>query len=152
MIDKHLKVVATPREYEVFSFWYSLTQEGKPKARKESCKNFGISHVRLAQIVLKVKRKIQQERDLMKQVESGDLDSVEIKNMKLSVRCHNCLRNDNIYTLKDLKYVAEHDSPYYLLKMPNFGRKSLRELLSEVDRISFNTNYDTSYLLPYRGL
>lgn len=55
--------------------------------------------------------------------ESSDYD-VKIIDLPFSVRVLNCLRSADIETLGDLLRV----SPTSLLKLRNFGRKSLREL------------------------
>lgn len=48
----------------------------------------------------------------------------KIDELDLSVRSHNCLKNENIIYIGDLVTKSEYD----LLKTPNFGRKSLQEI------------------------
>jgi DNA-directed RNA polymerase alpha subunit len=50
--------------------------------------------------------------------------SLMVGNLELSVRSANCLRNEYIVTLGDLVQRSEWE----LLRMPNFGRKSLNEI------------------------
>ncbi|MBI4468259.1 MAG: DNA-directed RNA polymerase subunit alpha, partial [Acidobacteria bacterium] len=47
-----------------------------------------------------------------------------IDDLELSVRAYNCLKNANIHTIRDLVQRTEAD----MLKMKNFGRKSLNEV------------------------
>lgn len=48
----------------------------------------------------------------------------KLENIDLSVRCHNCLKNENIIYVGDLVTKTEES----LLNTPNFGRKSLEDL------------------------
>lgn len=50
--------------------------------------------------------------------------SRSIDDLELSVRAYNCLKNANIHTIRDLVQRSEND----MLKMKNFGRKSLNEV------------------------
>lgn len=56
-------------------------------------------------------------------VDNQDL-STKIIDLDLTVRTTNCFVAENIKTLGDLVKCGYHD----LLKMPNFGRKSLKEV------------------------
>jgi len=47
-----------------------------------------------------------------------------VSDLELSVRSHNCLKNDNIQYIGDLVVMSESQ----MLKTPNFGRKSLNEI------------------------
>ena len=47
-----------------------------------------------------------------------------IDELELSVRCANCLKNDNIVYIGDLVQKSEQE----MLRTPNFGRKSLNEI------------------------
>lgn len=47
-----------------------------------------------------------------------------VEDLELSVRSHNCLKNDNITYIGDLVIKTEGE----MLKTPNFGRKSLNEI------------------------
>lgn len=48
----------------------------------------------------------------------------KVDELEISVRAHNCLRNDNIVYIGDLVTKTEAE----MLKTPNFGRKSLNEI------------------------
>lgn len=48
----------------------------------------------------------------------------KVDDLELSVRSHNCLKNDNITYIGDLVVKTEAE----MLKTPNFGRKSLNEI------------------------
>ena len=48
----------------------------------------------------------------------------KVDELELSVRSHNCLKNDNITYIGDLVQRTESD----MLRTPNFGRKSLNEI------------------------
>lgn len=48
----------------------------------------------------------------------------KVDELELSVRSHNCLKNDNIVYIGDLVIKTEAE----MLKTPNFGRKSLNEI------------------------
>ncbi|RZI47234.1 DNA-directed RNA polymerase subunit alpha [Rickettsiales endosymbiont of Peranema trichophorum] len=48
----------------------------------------------------------------------------KVEDLELSVRSHNCLRNDNIRYIGDLVIKTESE----MLRTPNFGRKSLNEI------------------------
>ncbi len=48
----------------------------------------------------------------------------KVDELELSVRSHNCLKNDNIIYIGDLVIRSEAE----MLKTPNFGRKSLNEI------------------------
>lgn len=55
---------------------------------------------------------------------SAELLNRSIEEIELSVRAFNCLKNANIATIRDLVKKTESD----MLKMKNFGRKSLNEV------------------------
>lgn len=50
--------------------------------------------------------------------------SIPIEDLEISVRAYNCLKSNNIKTLGDIVSYTEQD----LLKLKNFGKKSLKEL------------------------
>src|SRR5207248_11461657 len=52
-----------------------------------------------------------------------------IEELDLGVRAYNCLKNANIYTLRDLVSKTESD----LLKTKHFGRKSLQQVKHVLD-------------------
>ena len=51
-------------------------------------------------------------------------EDTPITELELSVRAENCLKNEGIKTIGELSMKSDSD----LLCVPNFGRKSLREL------------------------
>lgn len=60
----------------------------------------------------------------------GDVREWNIEYLELTVREHNCFKNDGIRTLGDLLFHTEE----YLLSIPNFGKVSLnhiKDLLAE---------------------
>jgi DNA-directed RNA polymerase subunit alpha len=60
---------------------------------------------------------------LLKEVLAKSIDELE-----LTVRSHNCLSAENIKTIGQLMSITEYD----LLKFPNLGRKSLKEIKEEL--------------------
>jgi len=52
-------------------------------------------------------------------------DDIPIRDMQLTVRTENCLRNENIEFLSQLLRLTEND----LLRMPNMGRRSTTEVI-----------------------
>ena len=60
---------------------------------------------------------------LLKEVLSKSIDDLE-----LTIRSHNCLNAENIKTIGQLVTKTEND----LLKTPNLGRKSLKEIKEEL--------------------
>ena len=63
-----------------------------------------------------------------------------VDEMELSVRAYNCLVNENILYIADLVRKSENE----MLKLTNFGRKSLNELKDnlKVMGLSFGMNLD----------
>jgi hypothetical protein len=62
----------------------------------------------------------------------GSLLLKKVDELELSVRTANCLRNDDIFYIGDLVEKSEAE----MLRMPNFGRRSLneiKEILSQMD-------------------
>ena len=74
----------------------------------------------------------------------GDRDPLDVRvnELELSVRPANALYNEGIETLREL--VAKHD--YELLRIPNFGRKSLKEVEEALADfgLSLNSKPDTT--------
>ena len=64
-----------------------------------------------------------------------------VKDLELSIRAANCLKEANINTIAELVQHSEND----LLKFRNFGQKSLEELsdLIKIHSLSFGMNIDT---------
>jgi len=63
--------------------------------------------------------------------------STKIDNMEFTVRTRNCLLSENITILKDLLSKTPRD----LLKIPNFGKKSLREVCEVLGNLGYPTPY-----------
>jgi len=68
---------------------------------------------------------------------------MNVDELELSVRSHNCLRAANIKTIADL---VRRDEPE-LLKFRNFGRKSLAELSEIIDQFGFSFGMDVDKYL-----
>lgn len=58
----------------------------------------------------------------------------KIDEMELSVRSYNCLKMENINLIGDLVQKSENE----MLKLPNFGRKSLNELKDNLKAMNLN--------------
>jgi DNA-directed RNA polymerase subunit alpha len=84
--------------------------------------------------------------------EEIDEDTIRIRNLlkmkvdelELSVRSSNCLKAAEIKILKDLVQKTEAD----MLKYRNFGRKSLSELQSILEKLGLSFGMDVS---KYKG-
>ncbi|MCX8010369.1 MAG: DNA-directed RNA polymerase subunit alpha, partial [Ignavibacteria bacterium] len=68
---------------------------------------------------------------------------INVDDLELSVRCHNCLKAANISTLADL--VSREESE--LLKFRNFGRKSLDELNHIIEEYGLHFGMDVGKYL-----
>ncbi len=68
---------------------------------------------------------------------------MNVDELELSVRSHNCLRAANIKTIADL---VRRDEPA-LLKFRNFGRKSLAELSEIIEQFGLNFGMDVDKYL-----
>lgn len=69
--------------------------------------------------------------------------SMKVDELELSVRSMNCLKNDNIIYIGDLVQKSEGE----MLRTPNFGRKSLKEvqeILKEGDLAEWNLSLGMS--------
>ena len=64
----------------------------------------------------------------------------KIDEMELSVRSYNCLYNENILYIADLVEKTELD----MLKLPNFGKKSLTELKENLKTLGLSFGMDLS--------
>ena len=69
--------------------------------------------------------------DMIKQLSLEDKLSVSVEGLPLSKRIKNCFRNDDVHTLKDVVKKTEREYKY----TPNFGHKSLNELLAFLNDI-----------------
>jgi DNA-directed RNA polymerase subunit alpha len=68
-----------------------------------------------------------------------DVLDKSIEELELGVRAYNCLKNANIYTLKDLVSKTESD----LLKTKHFGRKSLQQVKHVLDSMGLSLGMET---------
>jgi DNA-directed RNA polymerase subunit alpha len=71
--------------------------------------------------------KISKEENVQEEVQQVGFNKVlfrKVSELPLSVRSHNCLRSENIIFVGDLVNKDENE----LMKLPNFGRKSLNEI------------------------
>ena len=82
----------------------------------------------------------QHELDFIK--ENFEKLSTPIKNLGLSIRTVNCLFNLEIKDVGELIQFSEN----YLLRSPNFGRKSLKEIENLL--VSFGLNFNTKIKWP----
>ena len=71
-----------------------------------------------------------------------------IDSLELSIRSMNALKYSEIYTIKDLV----KSSKKCLLRTPNFGRKSLREVEECLSLIDLKLNMSDEDLLKYKTL
>ena len=62
----------------------------------------------------------------------------KVSDLELSVRSHNCLKNDNITYIGDLVVRSESQ----MLKTPNFGKKSLNEIKELLDQMGLKFGMD----------
>lgn len=65
---------------------------------------------------------------VLEQMLQGDKPSMLIDEVPFTVRTSNCLREANIYNVGQLQQWTENE----LLKLPNLGRKSLKEIIDEL--------------------
>jgi DNA-directed RNA polymerase subunit alpha len=80
---------------------------------------------------------IDEEREKMKKVLS-----IKVSDLELSVRSSNCLKSAGILTLRDLVQKTESE----MLKFPNFGKKSLTELIRVLNECGLSFGMDVSWI------
>ena len=107
----------------------------------KSKKNY-ILHRSLIELRGKKNHKFQNENQYKFITENFKSLSTKIDSLELSVRTSNCLINEGIKNIGDLVQLSEN----FLLKTPNFGRKSLLEIENILR--CFNLNLDTSITWP----
>ena len=143
LTDREKRICAL-RPKEVFGFdveQLTLRQAGEQE---------GVSQERMRQIIIKIIRKIrrrifvinQQIKEpqvIIKYIEKPDTEDVANLPIvykpvealgEMTVRTFNVLKNGNIKTVQQLIEKKEHE----LLRLPNFGRKSLNELKEVLSR------------------
>ena len=68
---------------------------------------------------------------VLEQILLGDKPSMLLDEVPFTVRTSNCLRAANVYNVGQLQQWTENE----LLKLPNFGRKSLKEVIDEMQNL-----------------
>ena len=63
---------------------------------------------------------------------------IKVEDLELSVRSHNCLRNENMRYVGDITAKTEAE----MLKTPNFGRKSLNEITHVLTSLGLSLGMD----------
>tara|TARA_R110000868_G_scaffold94770_1_gene261160 strand:- start:589 stop:969 length:381 start_codon:yes stop_codon:yes gene_type:complete len=66
---------------------------------------------------------------VLEQILLGDKPSMLLDEVPFTVRTSNCLREANIFNVGQLQQWTE----YELLRLPNLGRKSLKEIIDELE-------------------
>jgi len=91
----------------------------------------------IAQIMLDRREEILSQRGLGKEAlqklnEETEKDSID--NLFLTIRLRNCLRAEGINTITQLQRCTENR----LLRIPNLGRKSLKEIIEQMAELGYN--------------
>ena len=76
------------------------------------------------QVIANEIHKIERKKEEAREAERKMLEKDEIGELELSVRAHNCLMTENIYTISNLITKREYD----LRKIPNMGKVSIKEI------------------------
>ena len=85
---------------------------------------YNLSPVRISQILKHHERHKAQEQIVRTTIDyTKGINTLKISELDVSLRTVNCFRNDNIYTVGHARQLTDAQ----LLRIPNFGRKSLRE-------------------------
>lgn len=129
IVAKALRKLRNPKRFRYIS--KGLTSlELENELRKEEMKK------RHLKALIKQNCKLEEEAKL----KLGDFDTekldvldMTLNDMNFSVRTYNCLKRDNISTLRD---ILDH-SPEELMKVRNLGRKSLNEIIDYVHSLGF---------------
>jgi lambda repressor-like predicted transcriptional regulator len=105
-----------------------LTRDEKIAAKRAAgmtlrpiAEQYGLSHECVRQIVSRIELR---DRRRLETAPAANGILTKVDDLELSVRSANCLKNENITCVGDL--VRRTDAE--LLRMPNFGRKSLEEI------------------------
>ncbi len=88
-------------------------------------RKYGISGGMVSIIANRLIRRKQAAERAKGATPDGPIDAYEL-GYDLGVRAVNCLKNENITTLRQLEEYTE----YELLRVPNFGRKSLNDIVA----------------------
>ena len=65
---------------------------------------------------------------VLEQMVLGDMPSMLVEELELTVRTSNCLREAKIFTIGQLQQWTEDE----LLRLPTLGRKSLKEVIEQL--------------------
>ena len=65
---------------------------------------------------------------ILEQMLLGDMPSMLVEELELTVRTSNCLKEAKIFTIGQLQQWTENE----LLRLPNLGRKSLKEVIEQL--------------------
>jgi|APGre2960657404_1045060.scaffolds.fasta_scaffold234915_2 DNA-directed RNA polymerase subunit alpha len=65
---------------------------------------------------------------VLEQMLLGDMPSMLVEELELTVRTSNCLKEAKIFTIGQLQQWTEDE----LLRLPNLGRKSLKEVIEQL--------------------
>jgi hypothetical protein len=117
------------RDFEI----YQAVKDGSPYA--PLCRKYNLSSATIGYIVKRVGSYLRRQEEGDERDEIGVdewasriPDHTLLYELDLSVRTANCLKNDNLLTVGDARTKTDE----YLLRIPNFGRKSLRELREKI--------------------
>jgi DNA-directed RNA polymerase alpha subunit len=69
-----------------------------------------------------------------------DVLDQQLENLEWSVRVWNCFREIGVKTVRDLVRLEPHE----LMRIPNFGRVSLREVEAELAQLKLHLGMDVS--------
>jgi DNA-directed RNA polymerase alpha subunit len=103
------------------------------EAMKAAIVNGGIVNAyALAMNSYKVAEEMIKMRQLvLERILLGEKPSMLLDEIPFTVRTSNCLRLANIYNVGQLQQWTENE----LLRLPNFGRKSLKEVIDEMQNL-----------------
>ena len=82
----------------------------------------------------------EQEEENNEESELNKKLNIKVDELELSVRSTNCLKNANIFYIRDLVKMSESD----MLRTPNFGRKSLNEIKAILKGLGLSLDMDIS--------
>lgn len=119
-----MSLAATQQAMERRAQAFALRETGM--TYRDIGRAFGVSLERARQMVIRA------ERDRSSVHWNGDpldIDRLRVRG-EITMRTWNCLRSEGIRTLRELD---RPDRFSYLMRLPNFGRKSLRELTELLD-------------------
>jgi len=71
---------------------------------------------------------------VIEQMLLGDKPSMLLDEVPFTVRTSNCLRAANVYNVGQLQQWTENE----LLKLPNLGKKSIKEIIEEMQKLGLH--------------